>query len=182
WDAHRQLPAEERWAELVLAWARGHHLAAVVGTPDSSGTGRSLLSDLTRRDGVRTRRGSLLRVLRTSPTLEATEESLAAALAGPLPLLGLELVLALAEEITSADERLASVLREAAPPPVEEVLLDADLTVVIPGRPAESLLPLLDWTEPVSRGGALTLRFTTASVRRALGDGRDADALLALLE
>ncbi len=212
WDAHRQLPAEERWAELVLAWARGHHLAAVVGTPDSSGTGRSLLSDLTRRDGVRTRRGSLLRVLRTSPTLEATEESLAAALAwafplvpseviqeetaalllegevlgvigdGTLTVLGQELVLALDEEITSADERLASVLREAAPPPVEEVLLDADLTVVIPGRPAESLLPLLDWTEPVSRGGALTLRFTTASVRRALGDGRDADALLTLLE
>ncbi|HLQ80419.1 MAG TPA: hypothetical protein VK122_04940, partial [Brachybacterium sp.] len=195
WDAHRQLPAEQRWAELVLAWACGHHLAAVVGTPDSSGTGRSLLSDLTRRDGVRTRRGSLLRVLRTSPTLEATEESLAAALAwafplvpteviqeetaalllegevlgviadGALTVLGQELVLALDEEITSADERLASALHEAAPAPVEEVLLDADLTVVIPGRPAEALLPLLDWTEPVSRGGALTLRFTTASVR-----------------
>src|SRR5699024_7944116 len=69
--------------------------------------------------------------------------------------------------------RRAARLRAAGggPPPVEEVLLDADLTVVIPGRPAESLLPLLDWTEPVSRGGALTLRFTTASVRRALGDG-----------
>src|SRR5699024_6924053 len=25
WDAHRQLPAEQRWAELVLAWACGHH-------------------------------------------------------------------------------------------------------------------------------------------------------------
>src|SRR5699024_8814109 len=155
------------WAELVLAWACGHHLAAVVGTPDSSGTGRSLLSDLTRRDGVRTRRGSLLRVLRASPTLEATEESLAAALAwafplvpteviqeetaalllegevlgviadGALTVLGQELVLALDEEITSADERLASALHEAAPAPVEEVLLDADLTVVIPGRAAE---------------------------------------------
>ncbi|WP_341854762.1 hypothetical protein [Brachybacterium sp. GPGPB12] len=59
WDVHRILPPSQRWAELVLAWARGHHLAAVVGTPDSSGTGRSLLSDLTRRDGVRTRRVSL---------------------------------------------------------------------------------------------------------------------------
>ena len=212
WDAHRQLSPERRWAELALAWARGHHLAAVVGTPDSSGTGRSLLSELTRRDGVRTRRGSLLQALRTSPAVEATEESLAASLAwafplvpaevireetaallsegevlgvldsGALTVLGQELVLALDEEITVADARLAAVLEQAAPPPVAEVLLDADLTAVVPGRPAESLLPLLDWTEPVSRGGALTLRFTTASVRRALGDGRDGEALLALLE
>lgn len=212
WDAHRLLGAEQRWAELVLAWARGHHLAAVVGTPDSSGTGRSLLSELTRRDGVRTRRGSLLQALRTSPAVEASEESLAAALSWAFPLvpaevireetaallvegevlgvldggaltgLGHELVLALDEEITSADERLAAALREAAPPPVQEVLLDADLTAVVPGRPAERLLPLLDWTEMVSRGGALTLRFTTASVRRALADGRDGEALLALLE
>src|SRR5699024_8162144 len=205
----------------------------------------SLLSELTRRDGVRTRRGSLLQALRTSPAVEATEESLAASLAwafplvpaevireetaallsegevlgvldsGALTVLGQELVLALDEEITVADARLAAVLEQAAPPPVAEGLLDADrtavgpgrpaaslppvldrpgarpvaegrlgahLTAVVPGRPAESLLPLLDWTEPVSRGGALTLRFTTASVRRALGDGRDGEALLALLE
>ncbi len=212
WDAHRRLEAEQRWAELVLAWAQGHHLAAVVGTPDASGTGRALLSELTRRDGVRTRRGSLLGALLTTPHVRATEESLAASLAwafplvpaeilreesaallaeaqvlglvedGALTVLGQELVLALDEDVTTADARLAAALQEAAPAPVEEVLLDADLTVMIPGRPAESLMPLLDWTEVVSRGGALTLRFTTATVRRALGDGRDAEALLALLE
>ncbi|MBB5832276.1 helicase-associated domain-containing protein [Brachybacterium aquaticum] len=211
WDAHRQLPAPRRWAELVLAWARGHHLAAVVGTPDSSGTGRSLMSDLTRRDGVRTRRGSLLRLLLTTPGIDATEDSLVAALAWAFPLvppevlreetsallvegkalgvldggcltvLGQELVPALDEDVTLADARLAAVLEDAAPPPVDEVLLDADLTAVIPGRPAERLLPLLDWTEVVSRGGALTLRFSAATVRRALGDGRDAEALLTLL-
>ena len=212
WDSHRQLRPAQRWAELVLAWARGHHVAAVVGTPDASGTGRSLLSEMTRRDGVRTRRGSLLRLLRTSPGIDASEDSLAAALAWAFPLvpaevireetaalrtegqalglldggaltaLGHELVLALDEEITRADARLASALEEAAPEPVEEVLLDADLTAVIPGRPAERLMPLLDWAEVVSRGGALTLRFTPAAVRRALGDGRDAEALLRLLE
>ena len=212
WDSHRQLRPALRWAELVLAWARGHHVAAVVGTPDASGTGRSLLSEMTRRDGVRTRRGSLLRLLRTSPGIDASEDSLAAALAWAFPLvpaevireetaalrtegqalglldggaltaLGHELVLALDEEITRADARLASALEEAAPEPVEEVLLDADLTAVIPGRPAERLMPLLDWAEVVSRGGALTLRFTPAAVRRALGDGRDAEALLVLLE
>lgn len=212
WDSHRQLRPAQRWAELVLAWARGHHVAAVVGTPDASGTGRSLLSEMTRRDGVRTRRGSLLRLLRTSPGIDASEDSLAAALAWAFPLvpaevireetaalrtegqalglldggaltaLGHALVLALDEEITRADARLASALEKAAPEPVEEVLLDADLTAVIPGRPAERLMPLLDWAEVVSRGGALTLRFTPAAVRRALGDGRDAEALLRLLE
>ena len=139
------LPPSQRWAELVLAWARGHHLAAVVGTPDSSGTGRSLLSDLTRRDGVRTRRGSLLRLLRTSPGVDATEDSLVAALAwafplvpsevlreetsallvegralgvldgGSLTVLGQALVPALDEDITTADARLAAALEEVAP-------------------------------------------------------------------
>lgn len=211
WDAHRVRPAEARWAELALTWARGHHLAAVVGTPDSSGTGRSLLSDLTRRDGVRTRRGSLLRALRTAPGISATEESLRASLAWAFPLvpapviaeetaaalaegaalglidaaaltvLGVELVAALDEEIPQADQRLTTALRDLAPPPVQEVLLDADLTVVIPGRPAESLLPLLDWGEVVSRGAAVTLRLTSASIRRALGVGGDPQALLDLL-
>ncbi|GAB2535964.1 helicase-associated domain-containing protein [Brachybacterium huguangmaarense] len=80
-----------------------------------------------------------------------------------------------------ADAHLARRLRELAPPAVDEVLLDSDLTATIPGRPAERLLPLLDWTEPVSRGGALTLRFTAASVRRAMSRGADADDLRALL-
>ncbi|MCT2178045.1 helicase-associated domain-containing protein [Brachybacterium muris] len=211
WDAHRGRPAESRWAELALTWARGHHLAAVVGTPDASGTARPLLSDTTRRDGVRTRRGSLLRALRTSPGLSATEESLQASLAwafplvpasviaeevhaalregealglidaGALTVLGGQLVLALDEDVMAADERLTEALRVSAPPPVTEVLVDADLTIVIPGRPAEQLMPLLDWTEVISRGGAITLRLSAASIRRALGVGGDAQVLLDLL-
>ncbi|MGY5764068.1 helicase-associated domain-containing protein [Brachybacterium sp. DNPG3] len=211
WDAHRGLPAEERWAEIALAWARGHHLAAVVGTPDPTGTTRSLLSDLTRRDGVRTRRGSLLGALLTSPGIAATPESLNASLAwafplvpqaiiveetaallaegevlgliddGALTVLGQELVHALDLGVVEADERLAAALRETAPPPVDEVLLDADLTVVIPGRPSERLLTLLDWGEVVSRGGAITLRLSSATLRRAIAAGRDPEELRELL-
>lgn len=211
WDAHRERSAESRWAELALGWARGHHLAAVVGTPDSSGTARPLLSDLTRRDGVRTRRGSLLRALRTSPGISATPESLQASLAwafplvpapviaeetaamlregealglvdaGALTVLGGQLVLALDEDVMQADRRLTEALEVSAPPPVSEVLVDADLTVVIPGRPSEQLMPLLDWTEVVSRGGAVTLRLSASSIRRALGVGGDPELLLDLL-
>ncbi|GAA1335101.1 helicase-associated domain-containing protein [Brachybacterium rhamnosum] len=211
WDAFRERGAEQRWAELVLAWAHGRHLATIVGTPDPSGATRSLLSDLTRRDGARTRRGSALRALRAAPGVAATAESLAANLAwafplvpaatiqeeaeavlaegevlgviddGALTVLGDALALALDDDVTTADARLAAALHEASPPPVDEILLDADLTAVIPGRPSERLLPLLDWATPVSRGGALTLRFEAASLRRALAAGRDPEDLLALL-
>ena len=211
WDAYRELPADQRWAELALAWARGHHLAAIVGTPDAAGTNRSLLSDLTRRDGVRTRRGSLLRLLRTTPGIAATEDSLAAALAWAFPLvpaeviqeetrcllvegevlglldsgalteLGQELVLALDLEVTEADARLAAALERTAPPPVDEVLLDADLTATVPGRPSQRLLALLDWARVLSRGGALRLRFDAASLREGMAAGRDPQQLLDLL-
>lgn len=86
-----------------------------------------------------------------------------------------------ATSAAEADEQLAAALRALIPAPVDEVLLDADLTAMIPGRPSQRLEELRAWTEPVSRGGALTLRFTPAAVRRALAEGRDVDALRALL-
>src|SRR5690606_11118202 len=54
-------------------------------------------------------------------------------------------------------------------------------TAVVPGRPSPCLAVLEQWTEPVSRGGALTLRFTPASVRRALGSGADPEQLRSVL-
>lgn len=211
WDAFRARPLEARWAELVLAWATGHHLAAVVGTPDETGTPRAALSDATRREGVRTRRGSLLRVLAAHPGIRAPEESLVASLGWAFPLvpaavlqeevhallaegavlglvldgalteLGMALVADLDADVPTADRDLAATLRALAPPPADEVILDADLTAMIPGRPSERLLALMAWTQTVSRGGALTLRFTPASVRRAMGAGADVTDLRALL-
>ncbi|MDO5662558.1 MAG: helicase-associated domain-containing protein, partial [Brachybacterium sp.] len=193
------------------AWAGSHHLAGIVGTRDAQNSTRAALSDGTRREGARTRRRSLIRQLGAHPdahvdaaALEASlrwafplvpdqviTEEVAALLTeatalgvvgdGGLTVLGAALAHALDLPITAADAHLAAALRDAAPPPVEEVLLDADLTVVIPGRPAERLLLLTDWTEPISRGGALTARFTAASVRRALQAGRDPDELRELL-
>lgn len=208
WDEHRSRTVEERWAELVLAWATGHHLAQVVGTKDMEGTSRSLLSALTRRDGVRTRRGAVLAHLYECPALQAEPQSLAAAVAWAFPLvpapvvreevdcalgeatvlglvvdgaltaLGTALVKALEEDVTRADARLASALGDLAPPPVREVLLDADGTCVVPGRPAPELLSLVAWGEVVSRGAGLTLRFTAASLRQALGAGLDPQSFL----
>lgn len=211
WDEHRSRPLESRWAELVLAWTESHHLAAIAGTPDPSGTPRAPLSDDTRREGARTRRKVMLRALAAAegravaaneltqvltwafplvPAAALQEEAealiaegtaLGLLQAGGLSVLGQALVRCLEEDVRSADALLAEALREAAPAPVDEVVLDTDLTILIPGRPSDRLLDLLTWADVLSRGSALTLRVTAASLRRAMAAGNDPADLLALL-
>ncbi|ROS78754.1 helicase-associated domain-containing protein [Cellulomonas sp. PhB143] len=77
---------------------------------------------------------------------------------------------------------LAEELGRILPPAVDEVLLQGDLTGIVPGRPSDALATLLDACADVeSRGSALTVRFGAPSVTRALGAGRSADELLAAL-
>lgn len=80
----------------------------------------------------------------------------------------------------SAD--VARALREVLPTEVDEVLLQGDLTGIVPGRPSPGLARLLDQAADVeSRGAATTVRFSTASVTRALDHGRSGAELLAEL-
>jgi hypothetical protein len=72
----------------------------------------------------------------------------------------------------------AAAMRATLPPPVDHVLVQADLTVVAPGRLAADLaaeLALLAEVESV--GGATVYRITEASLRRALNAGRTAAEL-----
>jgi hypothetical protein len=67
------------------------------------------------------------------------------------------------------------------PAPVDHVLVQADLSVVVPGPPEPELAAELDViAEPESAGGASVYRVTTASVRRALDVGYTAGDLHAL--
>ncbi|MFG2105776.1 helicase-associated domain-containing protein [Micromonospora chersina] len=67
------------------------------------------------------------------------------------------------------------------PAPVDHFLVQADLTVVVPGPPDPALAGELDVVaEHESAGGASVYRVTTASVRRALDAGYSADDLHAL--
>ncbi len=76
----------------------------------------------------------------------------------------------------------AAALDEALPPPVDQVLLQADLTAVAPGPLTQDLDRELTLVAEVeSRGGATVFRFTPESVRRALDAGRTGDDLLAWL-
>ena len=63
------------------------------------------------------------------------------------------------------------------------LLVQSDLTAIVPGRPAPALAAVLErCAEVESRGGALTVRFTADSVRGALDAGLSADELVEALE
>ena len=87
---------------------------------------------------------------------------------------------ALAEPL-SDDEALTALETALAvdlPAAVETILVQSDLTAIVPGRPAPELAALLERTSVVeSRGGALTVRFTPESVRGALDVGYRAEEI-----
>ena len=78
------------------------------------------------------------------------------------------------ETLTALEVALAADL----PAAVEMILVQSDLTAIVPGRPAPELAALLERTSVVeSRGGALTVRFTPESVRGALDVGYRAEEI-----
>ncbi|MFE0189438.1 helicase-associated domain-containing protein [Streptomyces sp. NPDC058989] len=82
---------------------------------------------------------------------------------------------ALLADPRSLDEPLGDLI----PPLLERAHFQADLTAVVPGRPAAALDGLLaSAADRESEGHAVTWRFTPASVRRALDAGHSAETLL----
>ncbi|WP_454860220.1 helicase-associated domain-containing protein [Promicromonospora soli] len=80
---------------------------------------------------------------------------------------------------TWAGGALAAALRAVLPHEVDEILLQGDLTGIVPGRPSRELARLLERaTDIESRGAATTVRFSPASVTRALDQGETADGML----
>jgi hypothetical protein len=76
---------------------------------------------------------------------------------------------------------VAGALDALLPAPVDHVLVQADLTVVVPGPPEPALAAELELlAEQESAGGASVHRVTEASVRRALDAGYTADDLHSL--
>lgn len=81
------------------------------------------------------------------------------------------------DEPSTAERALDALL----PAPVDHFLVQADLTVVVPGPPDPALAGELEVVaEHESAGGASVHRVTTASVRRALDAGYSADDLHSL--
>lgn len=84
---------------------------------------------------------------------------------------------------TALDGGIEALSRRAAiPAPVEEVLLQADLTAVAPGRLTTRLASFLRLAADVeSRGGATVYRFTPRSLQRLLDEGWAVDDVLRTL-
>ncbi|WP_344008852.1 helicase-associated domain-containing protein, partial [Isoptericola halotolerans] len=201
-----------RWAWLAAAWRTSRRTPWQVGSRDEKGALRAPLSPELHRPWVPRLRAQVLDVLAAQPgTALDADDVLAvlrwhsprtvppeAALAGLLreaSLLGVTGAGALSspghalaasspstEPVAAPDADLARALRAVLPAEVDEVLLQGDLTGIVPGRPSPALARLLDQAADVeSRGAATTVRFSTTSVTRALDHGRSGAELLAEL-
>ncbi|HLS62968.1 MAG TPA: helicase-associated domain-containing protein [Ruania sp.] len=84
-----------------------------------------------------------------------------------------------AAQVQEPAGRLAAELAETIPPAVREMIVQGDLTAVVPGRPAAELRALVELVADVeSRGPGMTVRFSADSVRRALDSGLTAEDLI----
>ena len=198
-----------RWAALVTAWFATARAPWLVGSRDERGALRNALEPELHRAWVPRLRGEVLDVLAGVPLTALSPDEVLAVLRWRTPrsVPPVESVVALMAEaemlgVTGAGALapvgavLASVTRQTVPDDavlaelttslaamlpeaVDEVLLQGDLTGVVPGRPSPALEALLaDSADVESRGAAITVRFTPGSVTRALDAGRTGEEFL----
>jgi hypothetical protein len=209
-DAWLDQPTGDRWVVLARCWLTTTRCPALVGTRDERDTPRAALGpDVDRAAAPEVRRWVLDRLASAGSNGDPQApdaDALLALLEWTAPrragraraqLLGWALDEAAWLGISGAGalappgrallggdtDAAADALDDALPPPVDHVLLQADLTAVAPGP----LVPELDReltlaADVESRGGATVFRFTPESVRRALDAGRTGDDLLTGLE
>ncbi len=191
----------QQWAALATAWRDTLRTPWLVGTRDDRGTARAALDpELHRRwaprvrrtvlevlagvpDGIAAGPAGLLDVLRwRAPRSVPPEQVVRGQLseAARLGVTGAGVLSAAGRALLSEDPGApVAALSGELPETVDELVLQADLTGVVPGRPSARLATLLDRTATVeSRGGALTVRFTPESLRAGLDAGATADELL----
>jgi hypothetical protein len=186
------------WQQLAAAWLASERAAWLVGTRDDNGVIRAALDPELRRPWVARLRAATLGVLRdTHGALDAEQVLDVLRWRAPRTAPAVHAVQAVLDEATllgvigagalsSAGRALidggdaGAALQEGLPPTVDEVVLQGDLTGVVPGRPARELAALLEAAAEVeSRGSALTVRFTESTIRAALDAGLRAEDLLA---
>ncbi|MCM0619873.1 helicase C-terminal domain-containing protein [Nocardioides bruguierae] len=188
-----------RWRVLVRAWLTSPRMPALVGRKDPAGkTWNALVPELVGAHQVETRRltldalasldpdavpasgtglpGVVARVswLRPRrPRNRAEQVAWAVEEAAVLGMTGLGGLPDYARTLLAGDEDAAVAALDALlPDPVEQVLLQADLTAVAPGPLTSALARRLASVADVeSRGGATVYRFTPTSVRRSLDLG-----------
>jgi Helicase conserved C-terminal domain len=194
-----------RWARLVHVWLHSERAFALVGTRADDGALRAVLEPGLERGWAARLRRRVLDALAAWPTGSAPDVAAVRghldwhtpvspppdwAVAGVLAeadLLGVVAAGALSRSgaaLLAGEDvpALAATIETDLPPAVEEILLQADLTAIVPGRPSRAIEELLERASDVeSRGSGVTARFTTASLSRAIESGLTADEILASL-
>ncbi|MFE6236651.1 helicase-associated domain-containing protein [Cellulosimicrobium sp. NPDC057862] len=202
----------DRWATLARGWWRSRRTPWLVGSRDEKGALRAALDPELWRPWVPRLRRSVLDVLDLAPgrPLAAADvvavlrwrtpravppEQAVAGLLREAALLGVTGAGALAPPgrvLLRSDDAASSpgtgptdpgaAFEAVLPAEVDDLLLQGDLTGIVPGRPSRTLERLVEVAADVeSRGAATTVRFTPDSVLRALDRGATADELLAEL-
>ncbi|MBF9072186.1 helicase-associated domain-containing protein [Streptacidiphilus fuscans] len=206
YDEWLRRPVAERWLLLARTWLTATRVAALVGGRDAkdkvlpalgSGLDRALAPEI-RRDtllllaalpvGSAGDAGALTDRLRWAHPLRGGElrDRLVTWTVDEAELLGLTGRGALARfAVPLLDGDEASVERRLdvlLPQPLDQVILQPDLTAIAPGPLRTPLAQTLAVAADVeSKGGATVYRFTPESVRRALDAGRSASELHAFL-
>lgn len=201
YDKWTQLDPAPRWTALAQAWLTMTRLAYLAGRRDDKGKALNVLSYELERAGAGAWRLQVLQPLLDSPPgATGTADAVLANLAWRLPrrlqqqhdastaalaeaeLIGLTGAGGLTSYgrvlLTGAPSDAERALHEVLPEPVNEFLLQPDLTAVVPGPPTRELgdeLRLVGDLE--SAGGASVYRISEPSLRRAFDLGRPAGAV-----
>lgn len=204
-DEWARWSAGARWTHLVQSWLAMPRQASTVGTRGSAGSVNALSPDVEHPNVSLIRRHLLTEWARTDPGTRLASgtgpPTLFAALRWRHPQwsqfeataldvmteaawLGVSAQDAMTSQgralIAGADA--AAILDPLLPPPVDHVLIQADLTAIAPGPLEHDLAErLAEIADVDSRGGATVYRFTSDSVRRGLDSGRTATEIKAFL-
>jgi hypothetical protein len=196
-----------RWAALATAWFGMTRQPSLVGQRGDRDRMMTPLSPEIERGTIPALRASLLGLLAgiapglaparredvldrlawQSPRRAGAQRSIAAAILAEADLLGVTAAGGLTSYgraiVAGLARSAAEAVTAAVPPPVEDILVQPDLTVVVPGPPSAELAASLGLIADLeSTGGASVYRITEETIRRALDRGMSATQLRALFE
>lgn len=206
-DRYVEAPAAKRWLQLVRAWLDLPSRPGLIGSRGADGKHYVALSDSLYSTAAPLDRRLLLQVLADAPPGSVVDAAHAAdaliwhrprwaarlqpepighlldeahavgltgrdALAGPARAL-----------LTDGEDAAISAMTATMPPPIDHFLVQADLTVVVPGPLKRELSDELAAVSAVeSAGAAMVYRVSEQSVRHALDTGRTAEGLQTFFE
>ncbi len=205
-DRFAELPTAERWHLLASTWLGLPARPSLIGTrgPDDKRYGAlsdsvfstaapldrrlllGMLAELTPGTGVDQTTASAALVWRRPRWAKRLQPEPVAHLldeAHVVGLIGRGAISRPGRALLSSDPGIIDVMTRSLPPPIDYFLVQADLTVVVPGPLERRLAEELAAVATVeSAGAAMVYRVSEASIRHALDIGKTADALHALFD